>query len=388
MKYNVTIYCPDQHFIYDINTLEQNGVGGGITARIRMAHVLAARGHVVTMYNNCPKNGTLFGVQYRHFIQLDRVETDIFIASTSGGGLDLSTLRPKDIAAKLKILMVHGIDPPKGVDLGLFDHIYALSNFARGIVANNWFVEENKIFVSHRGVVDDYDQTKIGPAPDRDPYALVYAGHPSKGLDTAIKVLRLLRQSDPRISLHIYGGYRLWGGDEQPLNIEPGVAYHGLIGQRELAQKMQACSFSLNLQEREEPFGMVVIESMRAGCIVLASPVGAFPEIIQHGTNGFLIEGNSNDISVQSQAAQLIMELIQHPDYASFIRCNAMNYPLSWHTVAEAWEGHWNCHFKERQSSSQRSMFGTCLSCGADWLPLADGLHCTGCGRYQRSIAS
>lgn len=131
MRYRVAIYCPDQHLRYNIHTLDDHGVGGGVTARIRVAHALAAQGHDVTVFNNCPSNQTIEGVRYVHYEQTGRIETDIFIASTSGDALDLSECCEIEIHARLQILMVHGVDPPNGIDLEIFDYIYALSNFVR-----------------------------------------------------------------------------------------------------------------------------------------------------------------------------------------------------------------------------------------------------------------
>ena len=37
--------------------------------------------------------------------------------------------------------------------------------------------------------------------------------------------------------------------------------------------------FSLNLQAIEDSFGMSIIEAMQAGSVVVASPLGAYPEI-------------------------------------------------------------------------------------------------------------
>lgn len=388
MKYKVTIYSPDQHILYNIHTVDETGVGGGITARIRMAHALAEYDHEVKLYVNCPKAESIEGVRYQHSSQLERVDADIFIVSTSGGGLNLSQLHSKEIAAKLRILMVHGIDPPMGIDLTEFDYIYALSNFVRGIIVERWGIEGRKVFVSHRGVKSDLYKSTGDQVPKRYPFGIVYTGHPSKGLESAIAVTRLLRQRDTRFSLHIYGGYRLWGEAERAIEGEPGVVYHGLIGQRELAQQMQQYGFSLNLQAREEPFGMVLIEAMKAGCIMIASPVGAFPEIIQHGQNGFLVAGDHTDDTTQLAAAELILELVAQPDYCDSIRGNAKDYPFDWHIITETWTGHWDWTLGKRQLLSDQLDGKTCSSCGARLLSLADGFHCIGCGFYQRDMTA
>jgi glycosyltransferase involved in cell wall biosynthesis len=89
--------------------------------------------------------------------------------------------------------------------------------------------------------------------------------------------------------LHVYGGSKLWGEEDAPFLLEPGVVDHGMVGQKDLARALMGMGFSIHLQTRQEPFGLSVIESMRRGCIVIASSVGAYPEIITHAFNGFLI---------------------------------------------------------------------------------------------------
>lgn len=41
-----------------------------------------------------------------------------------------------------------------------------------------------------------------------------------------------------------------------------------------------------------EPFGLVALEAMACGTPVIASPMGALAEIVEHGMNGYLCEGN------------------------------------------------------------------------------------------------
>lgn len=387
MRYKVAFYCPDQHISYNLYTLNEQGVGGGITARIRMAHALAECGHDISLFVNCPATEKIEKVRYYYCAQLNKIATEILVVTTSGDGLDLSNLHDIEIDARLRILMIHGIDPPTGVELSEFDYIYALSNYVRRFIVERWGIARNRVFVSHRGVKSDFYGSVSGQFPSRDPFGIIYAGHPSKGLDSAIAVLRQLRKRDSRFSLHIYGGYRLWGEEERTISREPGVFHHGLVGQRELAYQMQKYGFSLNLQARTEPFGMVLIESMKAGCIVIASPVGAFTEIIQHGQNGFLLNGDHIDATTRLAAAELILKMLSQSDYCKSIRQTAIAYPLDWQTIAKTWTEHWDWDLGNRQTASFDHVTQVCTSCGASLLFLSDGYHCTGCGEFQRYLS-
>lgn len=386
MKYKVLFYCPDRHISYDIRSLENTGVGGGATARVRIAHALARRGHQVTLYINCPRERTLAGVLYRHFSHFDGEAADIFIATTSGGGMDLKDLHPTAIHSRIKVLMLHGVDLPKNAQPAEFDCFYLLSNFIRKKAVENWQVDPQKIFVTHRGVTDEYYCQPVHL--ERDRFALVYLAHPSKGLDAAVAIWRSLKELDGRFSLHVFGGNRLWGEHEQPVPAEPGLVNHGLTGQKRLARDLRQMSFSLNLQSREEPFGMAVIEAMRAGCIVLASPVGAYPEIIHNGYDGFLIPGQHTRPETQARAVRTIIEVLRRSGYMNFIHRNAMHALLTWDMVAEAWEGHWDWLLDRDNARDLKAdeQLGKCALCQGNLLPLADGLHCLACGHYQRSF--
>jgi glycosyltransferase involved in cell wall biosynthesis len=351
-----------------------------------MAHALAALGQRVTIFNNCPQQEVINGVHYHPVDFAKEIEADIFIASTSGDGLDLGGIGEISLRARLKILMVHGLDPPLGIDLSEFDYIYALSNFVRGVIVDGWEVPGNKLFTTHRGVKEDHYHFPEELLPGRDPFGIVYASHPSKGLAPAIKILDILRKAEPRFSLHIYGGYRLWGEREKELDAAPDLTNHGLIGQRELACELGKYSYALHIQDRAEPFGISLIEAMRAGCVVLASSVGAFPEIIHSGYNGFIITGKSTEESTLQAAAKLILDLSKNEGERNRIRGNAVSSPHSWRTIAEAWNKHWDYALNEKSPTGPIRASAECPACNSDLLALPDGTHCIGCGLYQKTI--
>jgi glycosyltransferase involved in cell wall biosynthesis len=56
---------------------------------------------------------------------------------------------------------------------------------------------------------------------------------------------------------------------------------------------------------------MVILESMAAGVVVLATPVGGVPSLIQDGVNGILITRDSSNIAARIQQLALDQDLVQ-----------------------------------------------------------------------------
>lgn len=81
------------------------------------------------------------------------------------------------------------------------------------------------------------------------------------------------------------------------------------------------------------------------------------------------------------------MELNRHPGYSEYIRRNAISSPLTWDVLAHAWSGHWDWLLGLRSLEVTSAIFERCSICNGNWLMLADGLHCAGCGQYQKYAA-
>ena len=371
----IAFYCPDRHILYDGATPDRTGVGGGITVRIRIAAALARCGHAVTLICNCPMAAIHEGVRYVPLDSApDTIRCDALVMHSSGGAYDLSGLLAKSVEAKVRVLMLSGPALPKGAHDLAPDSFYACSNFLRPELVRQG-VAPAKIFVSYHGVNRWNRAGLFGPA--RDSRRLIYSSHPSKGLDAAREVTRLLRQRDPRFTLHLFGGNRLWGGVDETAAEEPGIVYGGLVGQRRMAAEFQRSAFSIQLQTRLEPFGITIVEAMAAGCIVVASPVGSYPELLRNGENGFLVE-------TAQQAAELIWNVSRDPTLMRRIRRRAYETPIEWDTVAQVWEAHFT--WLDRPGGLSQE-WARCLECGGACLLFADGYHCTACGNFARSCA-
>ncbi|MEK6282018.1 MAG: glycosyltransferase family 4 protein [Acidobacteriota bacterium] len=388
MSYSVTIYSPDTHLVYEAKTPDRVGVGGGLTARIRLAQALAAIGNKMTVVANVPRTHMYRGVLHKPLSEVRRIDSDILILNTSGGALDLSPVSELEIRARLTQVWVQGTIPVKALDQVDFDYLVAPSNFVREVVQQEWRVHPDRLCVIYNGYQTINRRIALRAMSRRDPFRMVYSSHPSKGLEAAVGVLRLLRSEDSRFELHVYGGNGLWGGEQQAMAPESGVFDHGLTGQQSLARESLKSSFAINLQTRPEPFGIVVVEAMAYGNIVVASPVGAYEEIVHHGYDGFLVPGDHLAGDTLERAASLILQLARNDSFAEYIRRNAICAPLSWDVLAQAWQGQWEWALSGRERVEDNAFLGSCSECSGPQLALADGYHCTDCGRYNRALPS
>src|SRR6185369_907670 len=328
----IAIYCPDRHFLYDGTTPDQAGVGGGLTVRIRIAAALARRGHRVSVICNCLKETVHRGVLYRPLESVSRIEADVLVMHSSGGAIDLTPLLALTIDAKVRVFLLSGLDVARNVHELRPDAIYVCSNFIRRAMIQSGTFTQN-LFVTHYGVNAWNWAGRFSPR--RDTRRLIYSSHPSKGFDAAREVARGLYKYDPQFRLHYFGGSKLWGASvaEEVPPPEPSIHYRGLINQRRLSGEYKRSGFLVQLQTRPEPFGIVVVEAMAAGCLVVASPVGAFPELIEHGENGFLVSGDPASLETQKQAAELIREVSGNASRVEKIRKRALKTPFDWGTI-------------------------------------------------------
>ncbi len=348
---SVILYCPDRHLTYDGATAERVGVGGGVTARLRLARALAGQGCRVTVVANVPRREVYRKVSFMPLAEARRLEADVLILNSTGGDLDLSPVLEFDPRVRLRMVWIGGEARVNGLEKVAYDFLVAPSNYVRRVVVGGWGVPPNRCLVIPNGVPEvpagwrSWWPFRVVRRERRDPFRMVYTGHPMKGLDAAVELLRLLRREDPRFTLHVYGGRRLWGQTDEPADFlvgaPEGVVWQGLVGQDTLSAALRKAGFSINLQGLADGFGIAMAESMGAGCVVVASAIGAYPELIRHGYDGFLVEGPHDAPETLSRAARLILDLTAQPGLTATIRRNAEAAPLSWSVVARMWMEHW-----------------------------------------------
>jgi glycosyltransferase involved in cell wall biosynthesis len=72
-------------------------------------------------------------------------------------------------------------------------------------------------------------------------------------------------------------------------HLSPQIEYLGEVSHGEKVELLQHARATLFPIEWEEPFGLVMIESMACGTPVVATPYGAVPEVIEPGRSGVIV---------------------------------------------------------------------------------------------------
>jgi glycosyltransferase involved in cell wall biosynthesis len=69
-----------------------------------------------------------------------------------------------------------------------------------------------------------------------------------------------------------------------------GVEYLGEIGHEEKVELLREARATLFPIQWEEPFGLVMIESLACGTPVIATRRGAVPEVLEHARTGIIVD--------------------------------------------------------------------------------------------------
>lgn len=139
-----------------------------------------------------------------------------------------------------------------------------------------------------------------------------------KGQDVFLNAMVLLKARGCRFKARVVGGADFGDGDQflkelteivRAADMSADVEF---LGHRSDIQALMADSDIVCHCSRFEPFGLVVVEAMRAGCAVVASDVDGPRESVRDGETGYLVEPGSPEKLAERVAMLLCDPGLRH----------------------------------------------------------------------------
>ena len=276
---------------------------------------------------------------------------EVFLFFIGGEGLFVPMLVLKALRKKV-ILMLGGAatkacsvrkDP-----LSKFMSLLASINFSLAdklIVYSQRLIQEanlckyqHKVFIAHEHFID-FTKFAIMTKIDERSNLVGYIGRLSeeKGILNLIEAVPFVLKGKADTRFIICGKGSLADRVQNLMKaegVEAQVRLIGWVAHEDVPQYLNELKI-LVLPSFTEGLPNAILEAMACGTSVLATPVGAIPDIIKDGKTGFLLKSNDPE-----HIADRIVELLGKPELLKKVSINAYNYVrenFSYEKTLEAW---------------------------------------------------
>ncbi len=206
------------------------------------------------------------------------------------------------------------------------DRLVAPSRAFAGILeAGGWPVDA----VIPHAVAEVECRADPGPTP-----VVGYAGRlaPEKGVETLLRAFVPVRERLPGAELWILGDGPQRGRLEElarALHPEGAVTFTGHLARTNVQRRLSRAWLQAVPSVWPEPFGLVTVEAMLRGTPVVASAVGAQPEIVRDGDTGVLVPPARADL-----LGEALTSLLTDPDRLRAMGRRGRERALSCYTMA------------------------------------------------------
>ncbi|HEY4610415.1 MAG TPA: glycosyltransferase [Ilumatobacteraceae bacterium] len=153
-----------------------------------------------------------------------------------------------------------------------------------------------------------------------DAPVLLFVGRiqPLKGPDVAVRALAAMHRDDAL--LLIVGGSSGQEGDSEIAHLKRLITALGVESQvrfvepqpHHILSTYYRAADAVIVPSRSESFGLVALEASACGIPVVASAVGGLLTLVDHGSNGFLVEDRDPQLF-----AEYVNDILDHPDRAA-----------------------------------------------------------------------
>ena len=200
-------------------------------------------------------------------------------------------------------------------------HTIAISSPNYKLLNEYYKISKDQISLIHNGIetekyLENTEKAELPIEPGDIVITCIAELHKRKGHQYLLDAFRKLKLEAPRLHLFLIG--------TGPLEYELKEKYadlrsvHFLGWRKDIPQILKASDIFI-LPSLKEAFGLVVLEAMASGVIVIATNTGGTIDIIENEKTGYLIPPADSDKIIET-----IFKILQNPDKKRQIELNAL----------------------------------------------------------------
>jgi len=180
--------------------------------------------------------------------------------------------------------------------------IIAISDHEKQVLIRRGISSERIVVIPNGIDTDEISFKKVNSPGHGNGKTLMFAGRidiDQKGLDLLVEAFAYLVKYNPELDLVLIGPD--WNDSTKrlkQLSVKLGVGekvhFFGYMERSDYLRNLGSADLFI-LPSRFEPFGIVLLEAIASGVPIVASNVGAIPEILQRGKFGLLFDAGDVD---------------------------------------------------------------------------------------------
>lgn len=332
---------------WDYDSSVKKGIGGSETSIVEMSWRLAARGHDVTVYAPIKKTTKPLwrGVKWKRFEEATFKEKGTWILYRCPEMIDkFKGQKPWHLWQDWDYPTMNKSRIKKA------KHITLCKAHARYMIDRYPGIEP---WISSNGIKLAEIEEAEAENEKRNPYRVMYASSPDRGLKAALQVIQKAREYEPRIEFHAFYGFnnldKLIKGQpnsqmakdkDEILELlkQDNVFFHGRINQKALMREWFKSSVYIYITNFFETSHISGMEAQACGAVPLFSPIFAQRENLRFGVG---IEGDKTDPLTIARAAAELVKLVFLQDEQNEIRQEMMEWArerFDWENFVTQWE--------------------------------------------------
>lgn len=307
---------------------KKNWHGERLSLRTRKCTIDGIR-HVFPRYLSLSRFGTknfgsesaIMAIKTQFPAILEGFKPDVIHAHTLGFGSEIGAWLKEKIGCPL-IVTTHGSDTFVPFNAGRQEDLKDYSNKADAVVCVSSLLGrrliDSGVTVPVSTILNGFDVSYVSRNTSKKQNLVIQVGNliPRKKTDISIRAIAELAKRTEDIRFTVVGSGQEKESLEklcEALGIADLVTFTGQLPNQEVQQKMAEATFFVMPSVREG-FGIVYLEAMAAGCVVIGTEGEGIADLIINGENGFLVPADDTEAVVH-----VIQTCMDHPQRAALI---------------------------------------------------------------------